>query len=133
MKEIFIVSDNNRPNMVAEITEALADAGVNIEFLSAEIIGGSRVAILTVDHYDEALRALAKTPYQALSEDAILIQLDDKPGELARITRRFADAGIELRSIRIIRYEGGTGIFAVAADRTEEAAELLKDVLISRQ
>ena len=109
MKEIFIVSDNNRPNMVAEITEALADAGVNIEFLSAEIIGGSRVAILTVDHYDEALRALA------------------------RITRRFADAGIELRSIRIIRYEGGTGIFAVAADRTEEAAELLKDVLISRQ
>ena len=132
MKEIFIVSDN-RPNMVAEITEALAEAGVNIEFLSAEIIGGSRVAILTVDRYDEALRALARTPYQALSEDAILIQLDDKPGELARITRRFADAGIELRSIRIIRYEGGTGIFAVAADRTEEAAELLKDVLISRQ
>ena len=132
MKEIFIVSDN-RPNMVAEITEALAEAGVNIEFLSAEIIGGSRVAILTVDHYDEALRALAKTPYQALSEDAILIQLDDKPGELARITRRFADAGIELRSIRILRYEGGTGIFAVAADRPEAAAELLKDVLISRQ
>ncbi len=132
MKEIFIVSEN-RPNMVAEITEALAEAGVNIEFLSAEIIGGSRVAILTVDHYDEALRALAKTPYQAISEDAILIQLDDKPGELARITRRFADAGIELRSIRILRYEGGTGIFAVAADRTEEAAELLKDVTISRQ
>lgn len=132
MKEIFIVSDN-RPNMVAEITEALADAGVNIEFLSAEIIGGSRVAILTVDRYDEALRALAQTPYQALSEDAILIQLDDKPGELARITRRFADAGIELRSIRILRYEGGTGIFAVAADRPEAAAELLKDVLISRQ
>jgi hypothetical protein len=132
MKEIFIVSDN-RPNMVAEITEALADAGVNIEFLSAEIIGSSRVAILTVDRYDEAIRALAQTPYQALSEDALLIRLDDKPGELARITRRFKDAGIELRSIRIIRREAGTGIIAVAADRTEEAAELLKDVLISRQ
>lgn len=132
MKEIFIVSDN-RPNMVAEITEALADAGVNIEFLSTEIIGGSRVAILTVDRYDEALQALARTPYQAVSEDAILIQLDDKPGELARVTRRFAAAGIELRSIRILRYEGHTGIFAVAADRPEEAAELLKDVIISRQ
>jgi hypothetical protein len=132
MKEIVIVSDG-RPNMVAEITEALAVAGVNIEFLSAEIIGGSRVAILTVDHYDEALRALARTPYQVISEDAFLIQLDDKPGELARITGRFKDAGIELRSIRIIRYEAGTGIIAVAADRTEEAMELLKDVLISRQ
>ena len=131
MKEIFIVSDN-RPNMVAEITEALADADVNIEFLSAEIIGGLRVAILTVDQYDEALRALARTPYQAISEDAFLIQLADKPGELARITRRLTDAGIELRTIRIIRYEGGTGIFAVAADRPEAAAELLKDVLLAR-
>lgn len=130
MKEIVIVSDG-RPNMVAEITETLADASVNIEFLSAEIIGCSRVAILTVDHYDEALRALARTPYQAIGEDAFLIQLDDKPGELARITRRFTDAGVELRSIRLIRYEGGTGIFAVAADQTEEARELLKDVLIS--
>ncbi len=132
MKEIVIVSDD-RPYMIAEITEALAGAGVNIEFLSAEIIGGSRVAILTVDHPDEALRALARTPYQTISEDAFLIQLDDKPGALARITRRFTDAGIELRSIRLIRYEGGTGIFAVAADRTEEARELLKDVLISRR
>jgi len=132
MKEIVIVSDD-RPNMIAEITEALAEASVNIEFLSAEIIGGSRVAILTVDHYDEALQALAQTPYQALSEDAFLIQLDDKPGELARITRRLTDAGVELRSLRIIRYEGGTGIFAVAADQTEEAREILKDVLISPQ
>jgi hypothetical protein len=132
MKEIFIVSDN-RPNMVAEITEALANAGVNIEFLSAEIIGSSRVAFLTVDRYDEALQALARTPYKAVSEDALLIRLDDKPGELARIARRFKDANVELRSIRIIRYEGGIGIFAVAADQLEEAAELLKDVLISRQ
>jgi histidine decarboxylase len=132
MKEIVIVTDARR-NLVAEITEVLAEAGVNIEFLSAEIIGRSRVAILTVDRHAEALQALARTPYQAISEDAFVIRLDDKPGELARIARRFTDAGIEIRSLRIIRYEGGTGIFAVSADRTEEAMELVKDVLISRQ
>ncbi len=130
MKEIVIVSER-RANMVAEITEALATAGVNIEFLSAETVGGSGVVILTVDRYDDALRALARTPFQAISEDAFVIQLDDKPGELARITRRFKDADINLRSIRIIRREGGKGIIAVATDRTEEARELLKDVIIS--
>ena len=129
MKEIVIVSED-RPNMVAEITEALGAAGVNIEFINAEIVGGSRVANLTVDRYDDALRALAQTPFQAISEDAFVIRLDDKPGELARITRRFKDAGSDLRSIRIIRREGGTGIIAVAADRTVEAMELLKDVRI---
>ncbi len=130
MKEIKVVSEN-RPNMVAEITGALADAGVNIEFISAENVGGSGVVSLTVDRYDEALRALARTPFQAISEDAIVIRLEDKPGELARITRRFKDANLNLRSIRIIRREGGTGIIAVAAEQPEQAKKLLKDVLIS--
>ncbi len=130
MKEIVIVSKQSDA-MVAEITEALAAAGVNIEFLSAETIGGSGVVILTVDRYDDALRALARTPFKAISEDAFVIQLDDKPGELARITRRFKEANINLRSIRIIRREGGKGIIAVATNRTDEARELLKDVIIS--
>ncbi len=130
MKEIVIVSKQSEA-MVAEIAEALAAAEVNIEFISAETIGGSGVVVLTVDRYDDALRALARTPFQAISEDAFVIQLDDKPGELARITRRFKEANINLRSIRIIRREGGKGIIAVAADRTDEARELLKDVIIA--
>ena len=130
MKEIVIVSED-RPGMVAEITEALAAAGVNIEFLTAETVGSSRVAILTVDHYDDALRALARTRFKAISEDALVIRLDDRPGELARITRRLKDADIDLHSIRIIRREAGTGIIAVSVDRREEAMELLQDVIIS--
>ena len=130
MKEIVIVSED-RPNMVAEITEALAAAGVNIEFPTAETIGGSKVAVLTVDRYDDALQALARTELQAIIEDAVVIQLDDKPGELARITRRLKDADIELRSIRIIRREGGKGIIAVATERNQAAKELLRDVIIS--
>ena len=130
MKEIVIVSEN-RPGMVAEITEALATAGVNIESLDAEMVGGSKVAVLTVDSYDDALRALAQTRFHAISEDAVVIQLDDKPGEMARITRRLNEADIELRSIRIIRREGGTGIIAVATENNDQARELLKDVVIS--
>ena len=129
MKEIVIVSAD-RPNMVAEITEALAAVDVNIEFITAEIVGNSRVAILMVDRYDDALRALAHTPFKAVSEDAFVIRLDDKPGELARITRRFKEANIDVRSMRIIRREGGQGVIAVVAERTEEARALLKDVLI---
>ncbi len=130
MKQIIIISED-RPGVVAEISEALAAAGVNIETLAAETVAGSGVTILTVDRYDEALRALAQTPFQAISEDAIVIRLDDKPGELARITHRFKDAQINLRSIRIIRREAGTCIVAVGTQRTKEAMDLLRDVLVS--
>lgn len=130
MKQITIVSED-RAGIVAEISEALAEVGVNIETLVAETIGRSAVTILTVDNYDLALRALARTSFHAISEDAIVVQLDDKPGELARITRRFKDANINLRSIRIIRREAGTSIVAIATERTDEALELVKDVVIS--
>ena len=86
---------------------------------------------MTVDKYDDALRALAQTPFHALSEDAVVVQLDDHPGELARITRRLKEANINLRGIRIIRREGGKSIVAIGTERTRQTMELLKDVLVS--
>ena len=130
MKQITIISEDSL-GVVTEICEALAAAGVNIESLDAETIGGSGVTKLTVDRYDDALRALAQTPFHAISEEAIVLQLEDKPGELARITRRLKDANISIRSVRIVRRATGTSIVAISTERAEEAMELLKDVMIS--
>ena len=130
MKQITVVT-TDRPGVVAEISEALAAAGVNIEELAAEGVGGTAVAILAVDRYDEALRALAARGFKAVSEDALVVQLDDRSGELARITRRFKDAGINLRSVRIIRRWGGKCFVALAAERSDEARALVQDVLVS--
>jgi hypothetical protein len=130
VKEIIIVSED-RPGLVADISTVLAEAEINIEFLSAEIVGGTAITILSAEHYDVALRALSAAGFHALTEDAIVVRLDDKPGELARITRRFKEAGISLRSIRIIRRDAGQSIVALSAPRTQEAMELVKDVLIT--
>ena len=113
-----------------DFRDARPRRGVNIETLSAEGVGDMAVTLLTVDKYDEALRALAKTPFQAISEDAIVVKLDDKPGELARIMRRFKDAQINLRSVRIIRRDQDKSIVAIATERTTEAMELVKDVMV---
>jgi hypothetical protein len=87
--------------------------------------------IFTVDRYDEALVALRDAGVPAVSEDAIIIRIADEPGALARISRRFHDAEIRLRSVRIIRRDGGHGLVALSTERTERALDLVKDVLIS--
>jgi hypothetical protein len=130
MKQITIVV-KDRPGLVADISETMLGAGVNIESIAAEQIGGSAAIVMTVDQYDVALRALANTPFKAVSEDAILVKLDDRPGALAMISRRFKDAGINLRSIRTISRDGGKSIVAISAERTKEAMKLVEDVLIS--
>ena len=130
MRQITIIAED-RPGTAADITAALAAGNVNIDTFNAEAISSVMVGILTVDNYDEALRALTAAGFQAYSEDVLVIQLDDKPGELARITRRFKDANINLRSIRFIRRSGTRAFVAVGTERTKEAMELVKDVLVS--
>src|SRR5262245_10838524 len=130
MKQITIV-EADRPGLAADLTEALAAANVNIESIEAESIGSAMIAVLTVDKYDEALRALAAKGFQAFSEEVIVIQVENRPGELARIMRRFKDANINLRSIRPIRRSGNQALVALGTERTQEAMELVKDVMVS--
>ncbi len=130
MKQISVVSVV-RPDVIAEMIEAVAVAGVTIETLDSETTDGTVVAILTVDQYDEALRALTRAGFHAVSEDALLVRLDDRPGALAELTCRFRDAGVSLRSIRIVRRSEGKSFVAIATARTEAALGLVKDVLVS--
>ena len=130
MKQITVVGESD-PGLLAWVSEILAARGINIETLDAETVQDHGVVILTVDRYDEALAALRDAGVPAVSEDAIVIRIADEPGALAKISRRFHDAEIRLRSVRIIRRSPGSGLVALSTERTERALELVKDVLIS--
>jgi len=131
VKQITIVSEN-RPGVAAEITEALASHGVNIESIDAEGFEHTAVTILSVDKYDIALQALRDLPdINAVSEDAIVIRLKDEPGALAQVARRFKDAGINMRSMRFLQRDGEYGLVAISTERTDDALALVKDLLVS--
>ena len=129
MKEIVIVTQN-RAGLLADISEALAARGINIETLDASEVQDVAVVELTVDRYDEALQCLRDAGFDAVTEDALLIRLRDEPGALAKVARRFKDANIDLRSVRIIRRQQGSTLVALATERTEEARALVKEYLV---
>ena len=89
------------------------------------------VVTLTVDHYNGALHALRDSGWHAVTEDAFIMRVRDEPGALARVAKRFKDASIHVRSIRIIQHEGQWGMVAVSAEPVEEARALVKDKLLS--
>ena len=129
MKEIVIVTQN-RAGLLADISEALAVREINIETFDAEEVQDLAVVELTVNRYDEALQCLRDAGFDAVTEDAMLIRLRDEPGALARVARRFKDADIDIRSIRIIRRQKGSALVALATKRTEEARALVKEYLV---
>jgi len=128
MKQITIVT-KNRVGFTADIAAVLGDNNINIESLDAEEVEGMGVVTLTVDHYNRALHALRDSGWHAVTEDAFVMRVKDEPGALARVAKRFKDAGIHVRSIRIIQHEGQWGIVAVSADSVEEARALVKNKL----
>lgn len=129
MKEIVVVTQN-RPGLLADISETLAAKGINIETIDAEEVHETAIIQLTVDRYNDALHSLQDAGLKAVTEDALLIRLKDEPGALAKVARRFKDANIDLRSVRFIRRRQGDAFVALATDRTEEAMDLVREYLV---
>ena len=130
MKQLTVLVPN-QPGQLALITEALAKLGVNIEDFDVESHGADGLISLTVDKYDDALRALRDAGYRAVTQDTLLIRLDDKPGALAAIALRLKEAGIDLRSMHIVRRTGNVSIATLVANDNAKAAMVLRDVLIN--
>ena len=131
MKQLSIISEK-RLGIVTEITEALAAADINIETIDARQVDQFVVVVMTVDLYDRALQVIHKIKNtNIVTEDAILVKLVNEPGALAKIARRFTDAGIGLRSIRFIQRDSKYGLVAISTERTNAALELVSDVLVS--
>lgn len=131
MKQISIVSEKN-PQLLAQLTENLARHEINILNIDAETVGEHTVIVMEVDQYDLALKVIQQMPrLHAISEEAILIRLKNEPGALAKITRRFFDANIAVRSIRFIERDEHYALVAISTERSNKALNLVADELVA--
>ena len=131
MKQITIVTPV-QAGVVAEISEQLGRAAINIETLDAFAVRDWDIVQLTVSDYDNALQVLRDAGYDAITEDAVVINVKDEPGALAKVTRRLHDAGVNMRSMRLLHRQAGEAMVAISMDRSEDAMRLIDDLLVSR-
>ena len=129
MREI-IVTVNNQAGAVADVTSALALAGVNIEEIDGEGITESGVILLCVDKHEEGLAALAAAGFSASSEEALLVRVADRPGALAEIASRLKVEDINLRSLRIVDHVDQQCTVAIVAENPTAARRVLEDCLV---
>ena len=88
----------HRPGALASMGEALGRAGVSIEGGGAFAVGGTGVAHFLVEDAARAREALAAAGIEVLADREVLIQRLDQetPGQLGRICRLMADAGVNI-------------------------------------
>ena len=97
MKTDLTVIMPDRPGTLAEMGEALGKAGVNIEGGCGFAVGNEGVIHVLVEDASAARRALQATGFEVRLERPVLVtSIADKPGELGRLTRRLANAGVNI-------------------------------------
>jgi hypothetical protein len=89
----------DRPGELARVGEALGGAGVNIEGIAGFGFEGRGVIHVLVEDAAAARAALASAGISVRGEaEALVMELADgaadRPGEMGRMARRVADAGV---------------------------------------
>lgn len=130
MKDLKITLEN-RPGTLADLSEALGDAGINIEGIcgfTREIKGSedrefvTHVAHILVDDATPAKRALKSAGIKIEEErEAVVIEMKDRPSELAAVTRRMANSGVNIEFF----YTATRTRMVLGVSDTEKACKLL--------
>jgi len=94
-KQLAIFLDN-RPGMLARVADALAEAGINIYAITTSDTVDHSVIRLVVSDYRKALHVFEEHGTLVVEDDVLMVRGSNKPGELARIAHRLADAKVNI-------------------------------------
>src|SRR5919202_1343269 len=93
----LVIDIDNTPGALAEVAAAISDAGVNIA--AATCMGkGERAELHILVPHAEAVKHLLGISHLAVSREreVVVVEVEDRPGVLADLTRRIARAGVDL-------------------------------------
>ncbi len=120
-----IVFVEQEPGTLAQVTQALGEAGVNIEAIDGRLEDEFGVISLQTSDDDAALQALLAADLRAVTSEAVVFHLNDEPGALAAVTRLFSDHQLNVRTIHIVHRRAGHAIVAVTTNDDALARSLI--------
>jgi histidine decarboxylase len=140
------------------VSHALAEERISIEELTAVSVDEGSVVRVRVSDRQRALRILneavdagrdygrrsaiagqraadllSRVDYQQAATDAVLVRLDDQVGEFARLAHRCHEAGIPLRTVRILWRGKRSAIAELTSVEAEKLRSLLADRVILKE
>ena len=113
----------NVPGALHKVASAIAEKGVNIDSISAFALNRNEAVFrLITNDIETSRKALSQAPHVKRVEEGeiVVVRLDNKPGELAKLTDRLTRRGVDLESVYIVR----------ANEKTEVALKAVDDKLL---
>ncbi len=120
-KDLTVIMED-RPGTLADMGEALGEAGINIDGVCGLPCEGKGVIHIIVEDAAEARRVLEGGGFEVSSEsEVLLLDVENRPGSLGEIARKMADAGVNINFI----YVASNNRLVISADNLEQARAVL--------
>ena len=95
LKQI-VVSIENSPGRLYEVTHALGNAGINLRALNLVDTGAFGQLRLLVSDVAKARQLLMEMHIPAMVNDVVAAEIEDRPGQLASVLKPILDANIQV-------------------------------------
>ncbi len=95
LKQI-VVSIENAPGRLLEVTEALGNAGINLRALNLVDTGAFGQLRLLVSDVAKARQILMENQVSAFVNEVVAAEIEDAPGSLAKLLKPLRDAYINV-------------------------------------
>lgn len=121
----FVVELQNQPGELARLAEALGERGINITAIGAVTSGSAGgIGLLTNDEAGTR-EALSRAGISVREIPLVSVSLEHRPGTLAEVARRLADAGVNVELLLATGMAGQNVTVAMGVDNIEAAQQIV--------
>ena len=118
----------NKPGRLAEITEVLAEAGVDIRAISVADTSDFGILRVIVDRPKEAVIALKEHGMTVSLTNVLAVGIPDEKGAFAKVIRMLANAGIDVEYMySVFGQVNGLAHMVFRVADTDKLISVLKD------
>ena len=126
LKQI-VVSIENAPGRLFEVTNALGNAGINLRALNLVDTGGFGQLRLLVSDVPKARRILMEMAIPAFVNEVVAAEIQDKPGSLAKILQPLTDANVYVVFMyAFIGFSRGKAVMIFRFSDNDKAIEVMQ-------
>ncbi|MDJ0986833.1 MAG: amino acid-binding protein [Desulfobacterales bacterium] len=126
LKQI-VVSIENAPGRLHEVTDALGGAGINLRALNLVDTGAFGQLRLLVSDVATARKILMQMQIPAYVNEVVAAEIEDKPGSLADLLKPLTQAGVSVIFMyAFITFAQGNAIMIFRFSDNDKAIEVLK-------
>ena len=126
LKQI-VVSIENAPGRLYEVTNALGQAGINLRALNLVDTGAFGQLRLLVSDVTKARRILMEMAIPAHINEVVAVEIEDKPGSLSQVLKPLFEANVQvIYTYAFIGFSQGKAVMIFRFSDNDRAVEVLQ-------